>query len=683
MPTRLASPTVLIRLLCACVVAMVSALAASARGGAQAATVGALPGRPNIVVFVSDDHRADVLGCAGHPVVLTPNIDRLAAGGVRFGNAFASTSICAASRATILTGLPEAAHHYTFGRPPLAASLVAESYPARLRDAGYRTGFVGKLGVSIEGGRASIDRMFDSFAPLSRTPYRKPQPDGSVRHVTDIAGDEAIAFIRAAPADRPFCLSVSFDAAHAEDGDLADHYPPADAERALYEGIAMPRPRLDDPAVFEALPAFLRESMNRDRYHWRWDTPEKYERNMRNYLRLLTGLDRNIGRVMAELERTGRAGDTVILFLGDNGYYMAERGLAGKWTHFEESLRIPLVVHDPRVPSDARGRVDEALVLNDDIAPTILALAGLDASIPAAGGRVLPLVGIGKRAPAREGFHCGHGMKHPRIPRWIGWRTADTMYARYIDQGAEGEFLHDLSLDPAELVNLAGDPARADALAAMRAASASAHAAARAAGPALPRVLLLGDSISMGYHGAVVAGLDDEAVVVRPKENCEGTTKGLKRIDAWLALEGGGFDVVHFNFGLHDLKRVKADGTNSNDPADGRQAEVDSYERQLRAIAEKIVASGARVVFATTTPVPDGGVRPHRDPADVVAYNDAARRVMSGLGIELDDLYAFAAPRLAALQKPVDVHFTEAGSRELGGVVAASIRAALQRARRD
>ncbi|MGA1225628.1 MAG: SGNH/GDSL hydrolase family protein, partial [Phycisphaerales bacterium] len=199
----------------------------------------------------------------------------------------------------------------------------------------------------------------------------------------------------------------------------------------------------------------------------------------------------------------------------------------------------------------------------------------------------------------------------------------------------------------------------------------------------LPRVLLLGDSISMGYHGAVVAGLDDEAVVVRPKENCEGTTKGLKRIDAWLALEGGGFDVVHFNFGLHDLKRVKADGTNSNDPADGRQAEVDSYERQLRAIAEKIVASGARVVFATTTPVPDGGVRPHRDPGDVVAYNDAARRVMSGLGIELDELYAFAAPRLAALQKPVDVHFTEAGSRELGGVVAASIRAALQRARRD
>ncbi|MFB0985654.1 MAG: sulfatase-like hydrolase/transferase, partial [Phycisphaerales bacterium] len=122
---------------------------------------------PNIILFVSDDHRADVLGCAGHPIVQTPNIDRLAADGVRFENAFVTTSICAASRASILTGLPERSHQFTFGRPPLNANLIASTYPAVLRKSGYRTAFIGKLGVSIGGGRASIDAMFDEFTPLS------------------------------------------------------------------------------------------------------------------------------------------------------------------------------------------------------------------------------------------------------------------------------------------------------------------------------------------------------------------------------------------------------------------------------------------------------------------------------------------------------------------------------------
>ena len=141
----------------------------------------------NVLVIVSDDHRADVLGCAGHPIVQTPSIDRLASRGVRFENAFAATSICAASRASILTGLPERSHHHTFGRPPLARELALESYPARLREVGYRTGFVGKFGVSIEGGRPTIDRMFDSHVTIGRTPYRKmlakvavaPAPDDS------------------------------------------------------------------------------------------------------------------------------------------------------------------------------------------------------------------------------------------------------------------------------------------------------------------------------------------------------------------------------------------------------------------------------------------------------------------------------------------------------------------------
>ena len=634
----------------------------------------------NVVVIVSDDHRADVLGCAGHPIVRTPNLDRLAADGVRFENAFVTTSICAASRASILTGLPERAHHFTFGRPPLAESLVGTSYPARLRAAGHHTGFVGKFGIAVEGGRATIDRMFDEFTPVTRTPYLKTLPDGSIRHATDLIGDAAVDFLERASTNQPFCLSISFNAGHAEDGDLDDHFPPPPAEADLHADVPMPRPRLDGGGHFEGQPAFLRESMNRDRYRWRWDEPEKYDRNLRNYFRMLAGLDRNVGRVLTALDRLGLSDDTMVIFLGDNGYYMGERGFAGKWSHYEESLRIPMIVFDPRVDATRRGRVDDAVVLNLDVAPTVLAAADLPHPAGPAAGRPLPIApDAGTRPTARRGFLCEHGMKHPAIPRWVGYRTADLKYARYLDHPEDGEFLHDLRTDPDESVNLVGDPARATDLASMRRACDAAILEANAAGPPLPRVLMIGDSISMGYHAAVVAGLDDEATVVRPRENCEGTTKGVERIEAWLALDGGDFDVVHFNFGLHDLKRVRADGRNSDDPADPPQAELDRYEEQLRRILKSIVSGGAVPVFCTTTPVPSGGVRPHREPTDVDRYNARALEIMTEHGVAVNDLNAFATSRLIEIQIPVNVHFTKAGSAALGDAVASRIRAILKR----
>lgn len=642
---------------------------------APLAAIAASDDRPNIVVIVSDDHRADVLGCAGHPIAITPTLDRLAADGVRFENAFVTTSICAASRASILTGLPEAAHHFTFGRPPLDRGLSLASYPARLRDAGYRTGFVGKFGISVAGGRPTIDRMFDVFTPLTRTPYRKTLPDGSARHVTDLIGDAAVAFIDDTPTDQPFCLSVSFNAGHAEDGDLDDHYPPPDTEMTLLDGVPMPRPTLDGDETFDELPPYLRDSMNRDRWQWRWDTPEKYDRNLRNYFRLLAGMDRNIGRVLDALAAAGRADDTVVIFLGDNGYYMGERGLAGKWSHFEESLRIPMIVFDPRADASRRGVVEDDLVLNIDVAPTVLGLAGLAPAMPAGGGLALPLDGTPND---RTGFHCSHGMKHPRIPRWVGYRDAEAMYARYLDVTDGGECLYDLKADPQQRRNLASDAAASPLLESMRARTEVAHAEARAAGPPLPRVLLLGDSISMGYHATVIAALDDEAIVMRPRQNCEGTTKGVAAIEQWLALDGGEFDVVHFNFGLHDLKRVGADGRNSNDPADGNQADLETYTRQLRTITEAILASGATPIFATTTPVPDGGVKPHRDPEDVDRYNAAATEIMREFGIAIDDLNAPATRHLDTWQRPVNVHFTPEGSRRLGETVAGTVREVLR-----
>jgi acyl-CoA thioesterase-1 len=278
----------------------------------------------------------------------------------------------------------------------------------------------------------------------------------------------------------------------------------------------------------------------------------------------------------------------------------------------------------------------------------------------------------------RAGFFCEHGMKHPRIPRWEGYRTDTYKYVRYLDQEKDSEFLHDLQADPDELINLAKDPGHAEVLERLRRECDRAVTdASRAAAP-LPRVLLLGDSISMGYHATVVAGLDDEATLVRPKENCEGTTKGIRRIGDWLALEGGDFDVVHFNFGLHDLKRVGSDGRNSDDPDDPPQADLEIYQRNLRSIAKTILASGATPVFCTTTPVPEGGVRPHRDPADVDLYNEIALEMMAELGIRVNDLNSFAADRIGKIQIPANVHFNRPGSAALGTHVAGDIREMLR-----
>ncbi|MEZ6066340.1 MAG: sulfatase-like hydrolase/transferase [Planctomycetaceae bacterium] len=308
---------------------------------------------PNVIYFLSDDHRAGFLGCAGHPVVKTPTIDRLAANGTRFENAFVTTPICAASRATIFTSLVERTHKYTFGRPPIAREYTEASYPAVLKRAGYRTGFVGKFGVDIQQGQQQ--QMFDQFAPINRSPFFKEQADGTLRHETALCGDAAIEFLRSTPATQPFCLSVSFNAAHAEDADQLKHYPWLPEVDGLYDDAYIGPPRLDSNEIFESHPEFMRKSMNRDRWYWRWDTPEKYQHNIRAYYRLISGIDLTIARVLDELETQGRAGDTVVIFSGDNGYYAGERQFAGKWSHFEQSLRVPLVIYDPRGGA-ARGK---------------------------------------------------------------------------------------------------------------------------------------------------------------------------------------------------------------------------------------------------------------------------------------------------------------------------------------
>lgn len=422
--------------------------------------------RPNILFFLSDDQRADFLGCAGHPVLKTPHIDRLAAGGTRFTNACVTTSICAASRASILTGLHERSHRFTFGTPPIAEEHSETSYPAVLRRAGYRTGFVGKFGVAVTPGQETV--MFDQFIPLGRNPYHKKQKDGSTRHVSEIAGDHAVAFLKEQDKAQPFCLSVSFNAPHAEDSDKENQFPWPKAVDGLYDELTIPAPRLSDPGIFASQPAFLRDSMNRDRWYWRWDTPEKYQRNAKAYYRMISGIDHVIGRVLRQLEQLGLAENTIVIFSGDNGYYKGSRGFAGKWSHYEESLRVPLIIYDPR--HERHDGLEDRPVLNIDIPATILEYAGLPTPLHYQGSRLNRLArGQYPGSWRSDSFH-EHLFDNPNIPKWEGIRGRRYVYARYIEV-PEGpfEFLHDLQEDPDQRRNVAADASYADALTVMRA----------------------------------------------------------------------------------------------------------------------------------------------------------------------------------------------------------------------
>tara|TARA_R110000850_G_scaffold54619_1_gene130004 strand:- start:1678 stop:2415 length:738 start_codon:yes stop_codon:yes gene_type:complete len=198
----------------------------------------------------------------------------------------------------------------------------------------------------------------------------------------------------------------------------------------------------------------------------------------------------------------------------------------------------------------------------------------------------------------------------------------------------------------------------------------------RAIDPALPNVLIIGDSISMGYTGTVKAELASKANVFHNAGNSQGTTNGLAKIDEWLAVAD--WDVIHFNFGLHDLKRVTEAGTsnNSNDPNDPYQANVETYAANLKKIVTQLRGAGANLIFATTTPFPSG-VKPFRAPGDAGNYNAAALKIMRKNNIEVNDLYTLVLPDLATLQKPANVHFDKAGSELMGKQVAGRIEAAL------
>jgi len=418
--------------------------------------------RPNIIFLLTDDQRWDALGCTGNSIIRTPHIDRLSREGVTFQNCFVTSAICMTSRASMFTGLHERTHGISSFSLPLAPEVNARSYPELLRGAGYRMGFIGKWGL---GGNLPKER-FDYFRGFSGQGKYYHERDGKLVHLTQIMGEQALEFLDGCSGDQPFCLSVSFKAPHVQDEDPRQFlYDPAHEE--LFQDVRIPVPKTADDRYFQRLPEFLQTSEARKRWEIRFSTPEKYQTSVKGYYRLVYGVDEVVGRIRQKLQERGLAENTVLVFMGDNGFYLGEHGLAGKWFMHEESIRVPLIVHDPRLPERLRNKRRGEMVLNIDIAPTLLELAGVPASPSVQGRALMPLVRGGKPRWREEWFYS-HLYGYNLIPKSEGIRTRRWKYIRYIESEPLCEELYDLKRDPLEENNLARESGRARQLEKLR-----------------------------------------------------------------------------------------------------------------------------------------------------------------------------------------------------------------------
>ena len=415
----------------------------------------------NILILYADDWRYDTLGIAGNAVVQTPHLDQLARDGVRFTRACVTTAICGVSRASLFTGQWMSRH----GNTAFQAFHTPwdETYPGLLRKNGYYVGHVGKW----HNGQFPTDK-FDFGRAYSGTHWII-EPDGSRIHVTQKNENDALEFLRTRPTGQPFCLTLAFFATHAEDENPLQ-YLPQPGSMSLYQGVHVPVPVNATDESFRRLPAFIANEANesRVRWHWRFDTPKKFQTMMKNYYRLATEVDSTCQRVLDELKKQGLLDNTLVIFTGDNGYYHAEHGLADKWYPHEESIRVPLIIRDPRMTAVRRGQTSDAFALNVDLAPTILAASGIAAPTRMQGQNLAPLyLGQGNLIWRTEFFYEHPTIKNINfIPSSAALVRHDWKYFYWPDY--KREQLFDLRADPHEENDLAADPGQQERLTEMR-----------------------------------------------------------------------------------------------------------------------------------------------------------------------------------------------------------------------
>ena len=422
--------------------------------------------KPNIVFLLADDQSTISMGCYGNPDARTPNLDSLSKRGVTFDNHYDTTAICMASRATILTGKYEYEHGCNFTKGKLKASDFARSYPLLLRRAGYLTAFAGKFGVDLAEGLPvnSFDKWGGGKGQTSYVTsrnvwmkdYAKKYP-----HSTLSYGAFGRDFIKeAAKTDKPFCLSISFKAPHMPDT-------PDPKFKAIYKNKTFKR-----PANFGREYAKHLSTQSKQGRQWeRWDSwgySSRYDEVMRKYHQLVHGIDYATGMILEALEKNGVMENTVIIYTSDNGFLCGSHGYGSKVLPYEESVRVPMIIFDPRHKSKGQGIRVSSITGNIDIAPTVVELAGLKVDTGTEGKSLVPLM----NEPEKEIHERLYLMNcwGPLAAQSFGVVTRDWKYIYwYYGKGMNpAEELFNMRKDKLELFNLANRPEQKDALQLMR-----------------------------------------------------------------------------------------------------------------------------------------------------------------------------------------------------------------------
>ena len=414
-----------------------------------AAYMGSQEEKANIVFILSDNFRWDCMGFMGHPFIETPALDRLAEEGIVFSNAFNTTSLCSPSRATILTGTYAHTHGVLNNHTPWTGQKA--TFLEYLKKAGYETAFIGKWHMPGEGlpDMPYLD-LFVSYTyregqgSYFRCPLvvnGRPEPSQEA-YITGEVTRRAIAFIeqRASNpevAGRPFCVYLSHRTAH----------PPFHAP----EGFAG---MYDDKEV--SLPRWVDAWFSRTNGNvFQGIMMGSYKNQYRKYCEVITAMDRDIERLLVRMDELGLRENTIVIYAGDNGMMWGEHRFHGIKYPYEECIRLPLIVRSPRLIPDPGERRTQ-MVLNLDIAPTLLDVAGVPVPRDMEGESLVPILKDGN-SPGRRGWLLEYWKYYPEnLPSYVGVRTDTHKYIEY-EKSLEPE-LFDLTLDPKEETNLYGTP---------------------------------------------------------------------------------------------------------------------------------------------------------------------------------------------------------------------------------
>ena len=423
---------------------------------------------PNIVVIFTDDQSYTAMGAMGNSEIKTPNMDQLAADGVMFKRHYNNTSICMASRATLMTGLLEYKHGTNFHHGSMSQDIFAQSYPVLLKKAGYYTGFAGKFGFPVtKQAMSSIkhntyDKLpvneFDNWAGgTDQTKYLTKDNKYIAKyaannpHSTQAYAAWAKDFISQAKASgKPFNMSLYFKAPH-----LPSKPDPAFDD--VYKGAVFSKPENFGQQAGKHLAKQAKLGRQYLSYNKKYKLFTDYNEVKRNYYQLLYGVDVALGKVRAELEKQGVADNTVIIFTSDNGYSQGAHGLSGKTLPYEESTRVPLVIYDPRVKK--QGQVSSALTAGVDLTATIFDLANVAAPSNIDGTSLLPLLD-NPESKVRDSVTLiqtyGSAATHSLAVIYNDWKYIYWPFQE--DNLLAGEELFHLSKDSLEMQNVANNP---------------------------------------------------------------------------------------------------------------------------------------------------------------------------------------------------------------------------------